>query len=154
MDYLFPFEKLEVWHLAKDFVKDIYLTIKTFPTEERYGLSSQITRAAISIVSNIAEGSSRKSKRDEAHFYQLAFSSLMEVTAQLIISRELGYISDECLNNLRDKIHELSNKLNALYNFKLKYLSTSTVPQFPTSTSSPESTSTVPQFPTSTGISR
>jgi len=134
MDYLFPFEKLEVWHLAKDFVKDIYSIIKIFPIEERYGLSSQITRSAISIVSNIAEGSSRKSKKDEAHYYQLAFSSLMEAAAQLIISRELNYITDDCLSNIRDKIYELSNKLNALYNTKNKYLSSSIVPQFHNST--------------------
>jgi four helix bundle protein len=131
MDYFFPFEKLEVWYLAKDFAKEIYSIIKIFPKEELYGLSSQITRSAISIVTNIAEGSSRKSKKDKAYYYPLAFSSLMEVAAQLFIAREFNYITDDCLNNMRDKIYELSNKLNALY--KNKYFSNSSASQFPNS---------------------
>ena len=91
MEYKFVFEKLEVWQLAKELAVELYGATKKFPVEERYGLVSQINRAVISVVSNIAEGASRTSKKDRAHFYQIAYSSLMEVAAQLIIAYELTF---------------------------------------------------------------
>jgi four helix bundle protein len=115
MQYYFAFEKLDVWKLAKDFALNIYKTTKTFPEEERFGLVSQMNRAGISIASNIAEGSSRKSKKDKAHFYQIAYSSLMELASQIIIGKDLGFISENEYLTLRSKIYEISNKLNALY---------------------------------------
>jgi four helix bundle protein len=119
MDYLFAFEKLDVWKLAKDFSIEIYKLTKKFHREERFGLMSQLNRAAISVASNIAEGSSRKSKKDKAHFYQIAYGSLMEVASQLIIVRELGFMADQDYASLRTKLHEISNKLNALYKSQL-----------------------------------
>lgn len=115
MAYVFVFEKLDVWQLTKKFVIDIYGATKRFPAEERYGLVSQINRAAISVVSNIAEGASRTSKNDRAHFYQIAYSSLMEVAAQLIIANELNLIDSKDYLELREKLYEISNKLNALH---------------------------------------
>lgn len=73
--YLFSFEKLEVWNLAKELVKEIYILTKSFPAEERFGLISQMTRAAVSVASTIAEDSARISRKDQAHFSQIAYSS-------------------------------------------------------------------------------
>ena len=119
MAYLFAFEKLDVWQLAKNFAVDLYKITQCFPKEERFGLASQINRAAVSVASNIAEGSSRKSKKDTAHFYQIAFNSLMEVTSQLVIVRDLDFIECKEFDRLRLIIYEISNKLNALYNSRL-----------------------------------
>jgi four helix bundle protein len=119
LEYKFVFEKLEVWQLAKEFAVELYGATKKFPAEERYGLVSQINRAGISIASNIAEGASRTSKKDRAHFYQIAYSSLMEVAAQLIIACELNFVSSPENAKLREKLHEISNKLNALYKSQL-----------------------------------
>ena len=116
----FGFEKLNVWHKAKDLVLDIYRITKSFPKEELYTLTSQLRRAAISIPSNLAEGTSRKTNRDKAHFTTLAFSSLMEVANQLIISYELGYIPEETYLQTREQIQEIGRMLNALRNAQEK----------------------------------
>lgn len=112
--YLFPFEKLEVWQLAKELVMGIYNISKNFPANEQYGLTSQINRAVISVTSNLAEGSSRMSKKDQAHFSQIAYGSLMEVACQLNITKELGFIKEEKYAELRRSIGILSSKINAL----------------------------------------
>jgi len=119
MNHQFGFEKLEVWQLAKDFVVKIYKLTKEFPDFEKYGLISQINRASVSVASNLAEGTSRTSPKDQAHFSQLAYSSLMEVLCQLIIANELGYLDDVELAKLRKLSEEISNKINALRNYQL-----------------------------------
>lgn len=111
---MFSFEKLEVWQLAKELVIGIYKISKNFPVSEQYGLTSQITRAAISVASNLAEGSSRMSRKDQAHFSQIAYSSLMEVACQLNIAKELGFINEEKYVELHQSIVILSSKINAL----------------------------------------
>ncbi len=121
MEYTFAFGKLDVWKLAKEFSIEMYKLTKKFPIEERFGLVSQLNRATISGASNIAEGSARKSRKDKAHFYQIAYGSLMEVSSQLIIVRELGFIADQDYTSLRTKLHEISNKLNALYKSQFNY---------------------------------
>ena len=115
----YPFEKLEVWHLAKDFVKQIYGITKLFPSDERFGLVSQINRAAVSVASTIAEGTARVSRKDQGHFSQIAYGSLMEVACQLVIAEELGYINGSENSELRKQIEKISNKLNALRNYQL-----------------------------------
>ena len=107
MAYKFSFEKLEAWQLYKDFIKEIYKITKDFPDSEKYGLVSQINRASLSIASNLAEGSSRTSSKDQAHFSQLAYSSLMEVICQLIISKELEYISEEELETISKELDSI-----------------------------------------------
>ena len=114
-EYLFPFEKLEVWQLAKELILSIYDISKKFPSNEKYGLTSQINRAVISVASNLAEGSSRISKKDQAYFSQLAYSSLMEVVCQLNIGMDLDFLKKEEYTMLRQKIMVLSNKINALH---------------------------------------
>jgi len=113
--YTFSFEKLEVWQLSRKLSVSIYKTTASFPSEEQYGLISQLRRASVSVSSNIAEGNSRFSQKDKAHFFEMSFSSLMEVMNQLIISFDLGFIPNETLNIYRKNIAELSNKLNALH---------------------------------------
>lgn len=113
--YFFAFEKLEVWQLSRQFVTKIYKVTADFPEEEKFGLVSQIRRAAVSISSNLAEGNARLSKNDKARFFQMSYSSLMEVINQLIISFDLEFINKHQLNELRVDSSELSNKINALY---------------------------------------
>lgn len=84
--YTYSFEKLEVWVESKDFAKRIYLVTSKFPDTEKFGLTSQLRRASVSISSNIAEGSARKSYKDKAHFSTIAFGSAVEVLNQLIIA--------------------------------------------------------------------
>lgn len=113
--YQYSFEGLGVWQSARKLVLDIYRLTDGFPDWERYGLSSQLRRAGVSVVSNIAEGSARKNKRDKGHFYQMAYSSLMEVACQLILAVDLDFIDASMHEELKLKISEVSNKLNALH---------------------------------------
>jgi len=110
----FSFEKLEVWQDAKELTHQIYKVTKNYPDDERFGLVSQLRRAMISVTSNIAEGSSRMSPKDQAHFYHLAFSSLMEVLSQILISIELSYINPDSEDLFRKQISKIANKLNSL----------------------------------------
>jgi four helix bundle protein len=111
MDYPFSFEKLDVWKLAKELSVEMYKITKNFPHEERYGLAFQMNRAA--------EGSARKRPRDKANFYQIAYSSLMEVASQLLIAKDLGFPQEDMYKKLRKRIYAVSNKLNALYKSQL-----------------------------------
>jgi four helix bundle protein len=118
--FIYSFEKLEVWQLSRKLTVKIYSISRNFPKDELYGLSSQLRRAILSVSSNIAEGTSRASGKDKAHFSVIAFSSLMETLNQLIIANDLGYLSSEELMKLRVKINEIANKLNALRKAQLK----------------------------------
>jgi four helix bundle protein len=100
--------------LTKDFCVYIYQLTKKFPDAERFGITSQMRRAAISICSNIAEGSSRISQKDQSHFYTMAFSSTMELLNQLIISKELMFMSEEELEFSRIKIEQITKNLSNL----------------------------------------
>jgi four helix bundle protein len=112
--YLYSFEKLEVWKESIKLIKSIYDLTKDFPESEKFGLVNQLRRASVSIASNLAEGTSRSTNKDKAHFTTMAFSSLMEVLNQLIISKELNYISKKNIEELREHISKISNMLNAL----------------------------------------
>jgi len=119
----FPHEKLEVWQLAKSFARDVYEKTSIFPKEERFGLVDQMRRAAISIMSNLAEGCGRTSAKDQAHFSQIAFGSLLEVDAQLQISVDLGFLSKTDYENSRKIILVLIKKISALRASQLKRVS-------------------------------
>lgn len=118
--YIFSFEKLEVWIEAKELSKMIYKITSNFPEAEKYGLISQLRRASISIASNIAEGSARKTFKDKAHFTTIAFGSAVEVLNQLIISHELNFITELDYLNLRKHLESITNKLNSLRNYQLE----------------------------------
>jgi four helix bundle protein len=111
--HLFSFEKLTVWIDSKELIKLIYTITKEFPAEEKFGLTNQLRRASISVASNLAEGTSRNTNKDKAHFTTLSFSSLMEVLNQIIISYELGYMDENNYKLVRLEIEKISNKLNA-----------------------------------------
>ncbi len=119
MSYIFSFEKLNVWIDSKELVKIIYIITRKFPDEEKFGLTNQLRRAAISIASNLAEGTSRKTNKDKAHFTTMSYSSLMEVLNQIIISKELNFIDEDDYQMVRKSIEKISNKLNALRNSQL-----------------------------------
>ncbi|MBB6235485.1 four helix bundle protein [Pedobacter sp. AK013] len=113
--YTYPFEKLEVWQLARKFRKEIYGLVNQFPREEQFGLTSQIKRSASSIGDNIAEGSARLTAKDRAHFLVIAYSSAIETVNHLIGSWDLAYIKEEEYLTLRIKLEEITNKINALH---------------------------------------
>jgi len=111
---MFRFEKLEVWNEARRFVKAIYKVSSRFPREERFCLTDQIRRAAISIVLNIAEGSDRKSDIDFRRFLRCAIGSLEEVVSCLYIANDLKYLDKRSFDKLYKKANLLAAKLNAL----------------------------------------
>jgi four helix bundle protein len=92
----------------------IYKLTRSFPLEEKYGLVNQVRRAAVSISSNIAEGSGRITSKDQAYFYSIAYSSLMELLNQLLIVDDLGWITNEDLLELRSDLEIISIKINRL----------------------------------------
>ncbi|MBK9939889.1 MAG: four helix bundle protein [Chitinophagaceae bacterium] len=98
-------KKLNAWKESRIWVTWVYKVTADFPADEKFGLISQLRRAAVSVVSNLAEGSARKSAKDQAHFYQMAYSSLIEVLNQLIISNDLMFGGD-------DKFHQKEKKQN------------------------------------------
>ena len=111
----YPFEKLRVWQAARQLAKHIYLITSKFPKNEIYGLTSQRNRAAISIAANLAEGSSRQSRKDQAHFSEIAYASLMELACLLVLSLDLGLVTNDVEIELRSSIEQLSLQLNALH---------------------------------------
>lgn len=116
MEYLYAFERLDVWQVSRTFVKDIYVLLRTFPDFEAYNITSQIRRAAVSVSLNIAEGSTRNSLKEQSRFTEIAYGSLLEVYCSLLLAKDLNYIRENDFRNVSDKIKELSNKLNALKN--------------------------------------
>lgn len=112
--YRYSFEKLEVWQDSRLFVKDIYSLTDNFPDKEKFGICSQLQRAAVSVVSNIAEGVSRNSTKEQKRFIEVAYGSLMEVYCQLYIAMDLKYMTSEQFDNIKTDIDKIANKLNSL----------------------------------------
>ena len=110
----FYYRKLDVYHLSKKMVADIYQITKTFPPSELYGLTNQIQRAAISVPSNIAEGMGRFAIKERLHFIEIAYGSLMEVMCQLEIAELLNYISNETTTLLEKDITNIAKMLSGL----------------------------------------
>jgi four helix bundle protein len=113
--HLYGFEKLEIWKDSRKLVYMIYEISKEFPSHELYSLGNQTRRSAVSVMANIAEGASRVSKKDFAHFLQIAYSSLMEVLSHCYLAFDLKYINEENLSEIKSNIYRISNKINALY---------------------------------------
>ena len=109
------FRDLKVWQRSHQLTLNIYGLTSKFPSEERFGVTSQLRRAAVSVPSNIAEGSKRRQPRDYAHFLNIAEASLAETEYLLILSRDLGYLSDEENSKVFPEVDEISRMLNALY---------------------------------------
>ncbi len=107
-------ENLQIWQLGVTLAKDIYLLTEKFPKSELYGLTDQIRRAAVSIPSNIAEGKGRSTAKDFVHFLNTARGSLYELTTQLYIAREIGYLTEQDFSLLIKRIEDLSHKIVAM----------------------------------------
>ena len=103
---------LQVWQLGMTLVKDIYTMTRQFPDSEKFGLCSQMQRAAVSIPSNIAEGAARTGDKEFLQFLSIARGSLSELETQVMISRELCYIQDD--KEVLDRMNELYAKMSAL----------------------------------------
>ena len=126
---VFGYRKLIAYQKAKEVVKRTYKLLKKFPVEERYAMSDQLRRASVSITSNIAEGVTRYSVKDKAHFIEMAFGSLMEVSSQIEIAEELGYITTEDRMSMDELIREDARLLSGLQNsFKPSTVSTDLKP--------------------------
>ena len=107
----FRFKDLEVWKLSKDFAKEIYSATSTFPEEEKYTLVSQLRRAAVSVMSNIAEGAGRQYRKEFVHFLYMARGSLNEIVSQLELSFEFGYIDKETLETIEGSAERINRML-------------------------------------------
>ncbi|HEV8638215.1 MAG TPA: four helix bundle protein [Chloroflexota bacterium] len=110
----FNFEKLDVWGEAIDFAETVYRITRGFPDHERFGLTNQLRRAAVSVSSNIAEGSSRASRQDFARFVEIATGSVFEAVSQSTVARRQGLLSDDDYQQLRVRADKLSRMLSGL----------------------------------------
>lgn len=108
------FTGLTVWQEGHRLVLDVYRITRQFPAEERFGLSSQIQRAVVSVTSNIAEGFSRSSAKEKIQFYYMALSSLTEAQNQLLIAKDLSYVSKLEFTKLADQTILVSKLTNGL----------------------------------------
>ncbi len=109
------YQDLLVWQKGRRLVAAIYTVTSHFPTDEKFGLTSQIKRAAISIPSNIAEGSSKRSTKEFIRFLNIAYGSLCEVETQLFLAQDLGFlVHEESLKPLLDDTAELGRMINGL----------------------------------------
>lgn len=107
-------KKLEVWKISIELVKVLYTLTQQFPKSELFGITNQIRRAAISISSNLAEGSSRKSQLERKRFFEISRSSLVEIDTQIEISFQLNYLNEKDLEYLNEIVNKLFAKLTNL----------------------------------------
>ena len=116
MVHVYGFEKLQVWQDTRILIVHIYKVTNLFPSSEKFCLTNQIRRASISVLSNLAEGSGRNTSKDQAQFYQIAYSSLLELLNQLILAVDLQYLSEIEMLAIRTEIQMISFKINSLRN--------------------------------------
>lgn len=115
---------LEVWKKSRELVKEIYILTQLFPKEELYSLTSQIRRASISILSNIAEGIGRNSNKETLQFLHFSRGSIYEVETQVYLAFDLGYITQDHLNKILLKIEECRRLLHGFINYHKNKTST------------------------------
>lgn len=109
-----PHEKLDIWKRAIDLVIRVYKATESFPLHERYGLTSQIRRAAVSIPANVAEGAARHSSKEFAHFLSNAQGSASELETELLIAERLGYLGSSGYITMRDELDSIGRMLVGL----------------------------------------
>jgi len=105
-----PHKKLDVWQMAMDLVMEIYRITESFPKEEKYGLSNQVRRAAVSVPSNIAEGAARQTKKEFVNYLHMAQGSLSELDTQLEVARRLAFLDGKIWEDL-DKVLQRVDKM-------------------------------------------
>ena len=111
---MFRFEKLDVWQRAVDHAGYVYTVTRSFPSDERFGLTNQMRRAAVSVSSNIAEGSGRASDVDFARFLEFSYSSLMEVVSEATIATRQTFLPQQSFDNIYRESEELARMLSGL----------------------------------------
>jgi four helix bundle protein len=111
---MFNFEKLDVWQKAIDFADPVYNHTRNFPSDERFGLTTQMRRAAVSVSSNVAEGTSRMSQTDFARFVEIATGSVFEVVSQSFIGRRQGFLNQKQFRALYAAAEEIGRMLSGL----------------------------------------
>ncbi len=105
------FKELKIWNRAMDMVVEVYKTTEKFPSEEKYGITSQIRRSAVSVPSNVAEGAGKNSDKDFVRFLSIAQGSSYELQTQLILSQRLGFINKDNCDAIVNDISEIQ-KMN------------------------------------------
>ena len=118
----YQFEKLNAWQESRKLVVAVYQIIKKFPSEERFALSDQLRRAVVSIPSNIAEGNGRMAIKEQIHFLEIAYGSVMEVYCQLQIAVDLGYITDDDFKQIKPLLFNTSKLISGLRSSKAAQL--------------------------------
>jgi four helix bundle protein len=111
---IYSFEQLTCWQHARQLAVWIYRATNHFPAEEKFGIISQMRRAAVSVASNIAEGTSRKTAKDQSHFSVIAYSSTIELMNDLIIANDLGFLTNENFITGREMIEKQTLLIAAL----------------------------------------
>ncbi|SCD20984.1 23S rRNA-intervening sequence protein [Proteiniphilum saccharofermentans] len=106
------FKKLDIWNKSVEFVADIYRLVNRLPQIERFGLVTQMQRAAVSIPTNIAEGSAKSSNKDFARFLEISLGSAYELETELLVSFKLSYIEAETYEQFQQKLSELQRMIN------------------------------------------
>ena len=108
----YQFERLNAWQESRKLVVSVYQLLKKFPIEERFALCDQLRRAVISIPSNIAEGNGRMAIKEQVHFLEIAYGSIMEVYCQLQIAVDLGYITKEDFKQIKPQLVNTSKLIS------------------------------------------
>lgn len=108
---------MDVYKESKALIVEVYGLINQFPREEQFAMCDQLRRAAVSITSNLAEGSGRKSVKEKIHFLEYSYGSLMEVISQLDVAVELGYLSREMFDNFEKKADKVAGLLSGLKSY-------------------------------------
>ena len=121
---MYAFENLDAWKESRKLVVSVYQLLAKFPNFERYALCDQIRRSIVSVPSNLAEGSGRVSPKEQLHFFEISYGSLMESYNQLILAADLKYISNDELEGLFPQIDTVARMLNGLRSAIIKKLST------------------------------
>lgn len=120
------YQELQVWNKAYDLCLEIYKITTTFPVSEKYGLTSQIRRSAVSIPSNIAEGHERQHLKEYIQFLYVALGSIAELKTQMMLSKDIGYLSEKSFVKIESEIVEIGKMLNGLINSLIKKLAPKT----------------------------
>ncbi len=108
-------KNLIVWTKAMSLARSVYLVVRSFPSSEKYGLSSQLMRASVSVAANLAEGRGRFSRREFAHFVAIARGSLAECETLVLLARDVGYLSTEQSSDIENECELLYRQLTALH---------------------------------------
>ena len=114
MEKKYNYKNLAAYKESKALVIIVYKLLKKFPKEETYALSDQLRRAVVSVPSNLAEGSGRTSAKDQAHFFEMAYGSLMEVSCQIDIAHDLCYITQEEVDHVEQQVGIIAALLSGL----------------------------------------